>query len=221
MTTAAQRFDVKGLHHFAWKCQDPVRTRWFYEELLGMPLEHIVRATHIPTTGGDPVHYFHMFFRMTDGSYIAFFDLGDDEAALPSPNTAAWVNHIALEVDDEAALVRAREALEGNGFPVVGPLDHGFVKSIYFFDPNGIRMEFTTRTPGGTVEGQQCHTPEDAAVEFDRWVGERSRAREFAQTWELHPVWVNGAKPPPARPAPGEPVMSGGDPGKPKEVART
>ena len=39
----------------------------------------------------------HIFFRMADGSYVAFFDLGDDTAAEPSPNTPAWANQIALE----------------------------------------------------------------------------------------------------------------------------
>ncbi|MSQ70215.1 MAG: VOC family protein [Betaproteobacteria bacterium] len=180
---------MNGLHHYAYKCKDPLATRHFYEEVLGMPLEHIVRASHTPSTGGDPVHFFHMFFRMMDGSYIAFFDLGDDEASEPSPNTAAWINHIALEVADEAALKRAREALESNGFPVVGPLNHGFVKSIYFFDPNGIRMEFTIRTPGGEVPGQSYGGEKTAAAEFDKWIKERSRAKEFAKTWELHPVY--------------------------------
>ncbi len=190
MTARPQHtFDVKGLHHFAYKCQDPVRTRWFYEDLLGMPLEHTVRATHKPSTGGEPVHFLHMFFRMTDGSYIAFFDLGDDEASQPSPNTAAWINHIALEVADEAALVRARHTLEANGFPVVGPLNHGFVKSIYFFDPNGIRMEFTIRTPGEHVPGDGHKSDASASAEFDLWIKERSRAKEFAQTWDLHPVY--------------------------------
>ena len=188
MNTGAS-FDVMGLHHFAWKCKDPVKTSWFYEELLGMPLEHTVRATHRPTTGGEPVHFLHMFFRMTHGGYIAFFDLGDDEAALPSPNTAAWVNHIALEVADEAALVAARDRLEANGHPVVGPLNHGFVKSIYFFDPNGIRMEFTIRTPEVSLAGDGHKSDADARAEFDLWLQERKRAPEFAKSWQLHPVY--------------------------------
>jgi catechol 2,3-dioxygenase-like lactoylglutathione lyase family enzyme len=176
-------FDVKGLHHFAYKCKDPVETRRFYEHMLGMPLEHIVRATHVPSTGGEPVHYFHMFFRMHDGSYIAFFDLGDDEASAPSPNTAPWINHLALEVADETALGEAKAHLERHGIPVVGPLDHDFIKSIYFFDPNGIRMEFTTRVAGGghRVYGETA----SPAEEFDRWLVERSHAKEFAASWQI------------------------------------
>lgn len=174
---------VKGLHHFAYKCKDPVVTRRFYEELLGMPLEHIVRATHVPTTGGDVVHYFHMFFRMGDGSYIAFFDLGDDEAAAPSPNTAPWVNHIALELATLPELDAMKAKLEAWGHPVVGPLNHDFIHSIYFFDPNGIRMEFSVRTPDtGTKVYGETLTPDQ---EFQKWLAERHRAKEFAETWKI------------------------------------
>ena len=177
-------FALKGLHHYAYKCADPLKTRHFYETVLGLPLVHTIRATALPSTGGEPTHYFHLFFRMKDGSCIAFFDLGDDEKSLPSPNTAAWVNHIAFEVEDMGELLAAKRTLEGEGIEVVGPLDHDFVKSIYFFDPNGIRMEFTIKVPeaeqkGGHVYGA-CGTPEE---EFDKWIAERSRAGEFARTW--------------------------------------
>lgn len=181
---ASGGFALKGLHHYAYKCQDPVKTRHFYEKVLGLRLAHTVRATATPTTGGDPTHYFHLFFEMKDGSYIAFFDLGDDEKSLPSPNTAAWVNHIAFEVADKAELLAAKAALEGEGIEVVGPLNHDFIESIYFFDPNGIRMEFTIRIPEVEQQGSHVYgaagTPEE---EFDKWVVERSRAREFAQSW--------------------------------------
>ena len=89
---------IHGLHHFAWRCRDAEETRRFYEDVLGLPLVHVIRADRVPSTG-ELCPYVHIFFRMHDGSYIAFFDLGDDVAALPSPNTPAWVNHIALRVD--------------------------------------------------------------------------------------------------------------------------
>jgi catechol 2,3-dioxygenase-like lactoylglutathione lyase family enzyme len=180
----ARQFTVNGLHHYAYKCKDPVETRKFYEQVLGMPLEHIVRATHIPSTGGEPVHYFHMFFRMGNGSYIAFFDLGDDQASLPSPNTDLWINHIALEVTDLKELGAVKQRLEAHGVKnIVGPLDHDFIKSIYLFDPNGIRLEFTVRTPESDshVYGETL-TPDE---EFRKWLAERSRSKEFAATWKV------------------------------------
>lgn len=136
---------IKGLHHFAWRCRDAEETRAFYEDLLGLPLAHLIRAENVPSTG-EYCPYVHIFFRMHDGSYIAFFDLGDDVASAPSPNTPAWVNHLALEVESEAALLAAKRRLEAAGVDVLGVTDHHIIKSIYFFDPNGIRLELTTRT---------------------------------------------------------------------------
>ena len=181
----AAGFSVKGLHHYAYKCKDPVATRSFWEDTLGMPLAHVIRATHVPTTGGDPVHYFHMFFRMTDGSYIAFFDLGDDEASIPSPNTGRWINHIALEVNDLSELHAIKRKLEGAGVESVGPLDHDFIQSIYLFDPNGIRLEFTARTDKDSNKVQVYGETGSPDEEFKKWLTERSRAKEFAQTWSI------------------------------------
>src|SRR5690606_11651709 len=78
------------------------------------------------------------------GSCVAFFDLGDNQTAEPSPNTPAWVNHLALRVGSLESLERARARLVEAGVDVIGVTDHGFVRSIYFFDPNGIRVELTT-----------------------------------------------------------------------------
>jgi len=86
----------------------------------------------------------HLFFEMTDGSCVAFFDLGDNVAAEPSPNTPRWVNHLALRVGSQVEVDRAKLRLEQAGVEVLGPVSHdGFVHSIYFFDPNGIRLELT------------------------------------------------------------------------------
>jgi glyoxylase I family protein len=82
---------------------------------------------------------------MTDGSCIAFFDLGDDVASQPSPNTPDWVNHIAFRVDSVAHLEQVKARLEAHGIEVVGVTDHHIFKSIYFFDPNGIRVELSAQ----------------------------------------------------------------------------
>lgn len=136
---------VRGLHHFAWRCRDAEETRAFYEDLLGLPLVHVIRLDHVPSTG-EYCPYVHLFFEMRDGSNIAFFDLGDGVCAEPSANTPAWVNHIALRVDSLAGLEDMKARLQAAGVDVIGPVDHHFVKSIYFFDPNGFRLEFTTPT---------------------------------------------------------------------------
>jgi catechol 2,3-dioxygenase-like lactoylglutathione lyase family enzyme len=136
-------FAIDRLNHFAHRCRDAEETRHFYEDLLGLPLAHIVQSNHVPSTG-EYCPYMHVFFKMRDGSFVAFFDLGDDEAPLPSPNTPSWVNHIALQVPDEQHLLAAKARLENAGVEVLGVTDHKIIHSIYFFDPNGLRVELTT-----------------------------------------------------------------------------
>lgn len=141
----AVNFSIKGLHHFAWRCRDAEETRAFYEDVLGLPLVHVIKCDHVPSTG-EYCPYVHIFFQMADGSHMAFFDLGDDENSLPSSNTPAWVNHIALEVGSLEEVEQAKKHLEHAGVEVIGITDHGIIKSIYFFDPNGFRVELTVPT---------------------------------------------------------------------------
>lgn len=136
---------IHGLHHFAYRCRDAEETRVFYEDLLGLPLAHIIRTEKVPSTG-EYCPYVHIFFEMTDGSYLAFFDLGDNVKPEPSANTPSWVNHIALRVDDVAKLEQMKRRLAEVGIEVLGITDHEIIQSIYFFDPNGIRLELTTET---------------------------------------------------------------------------
>lgn len=135
--------EIERLNHFAWRCRDAEETRAFYEDLLGLPLAHVIRADHVPSTG-EYCPYTHIFFKMADGSFVAFFDLGDDVAAEPSPNTPSWVNHIALQVPDRGHLLAAKARLEAAGVEVLGITDHHIIESIYMFDPNGLRVELTT-----------------------------------------------------------------------------
>ena len=145
---------VHGLHHFAWRCRDAEQTRRFYEDLLGWPLVHVIRKDPVPSTG-EYCPYVHIFFRLADGSHIAFFDLGDGQAAAPSPNTPAWVNHVAFRVASRDDLLAMLERLVAAGVDVIGPVDHdGYIHSIYFFDPNGLRLELTTEVaPAAMVDG--------------------------------------------------------------------
>lgn len=136
---------ILGLHHIAYRCRDAEETRHFYEDILGLPLAAVVHHDRVPST--QEFHpYYHIFFEMGDGSYVAFFDLLDGKASAPDPETPAWVNHLALEVANEEALKEAREKLIANGVEVLGIVDHKWLQSIYFFDPNGIRVELSCRS---------------------------------------------------------------------------
>jgi catechol 2,3-dioxygenase-like lactoylglutathione lyase family enzyme len=164
---------VSRLHHFAYRCRDAEETRAFYEDLLGMKLAIFLRLPHYEQTGDRPP-FTHHFFEMADGSYIAFFDLADDEISTYDPDTPDWVNHLALEVDSLDTLVAYKTRLEAAGVKVKGPKDHHFVTSIYFYDPNGIRLELTTRThDAGFLEMEAEH----AHAQLNAWTAERKQAR--------------------------------------------
>ncbi len=162
---------IHGLHHFAWRCRDAEETRHFYEDLLGLPLVHVIRSDNVPSTG-EYCPYVHIFFQMRDGSYMAFFDLGDDVAAAPSPNTPAWVNHIALRVGSVAEVEQAMARLQAAGVEVIGVTDHHIIKSIYFFDPNGLRVELTTPT---VPDDHMQAVARTAHGELARWVVEKEK----------------------------------------------
>ena len=136
---------LRKLHHVAYRCRDAGETADFYTKLLGLRLAHIIVQDRVPSTQAYSPHA-HIFFEMADGSYIAFFELAAAPPAQRDPNTPDWVQHLALEIDDEAELLASRQRLIAAGIDVVGPTDHGFCKSIYFFDPSGHRMELTART---------------------------------------------------------------------------
>ena len=137
--------DIRGLYHFAYPCRDAEETRAFYEDLLGLPLAHCMLVDAVPSTG-EAGPYAHIFFRMQDGSYIAFFDLGRGEMPEPSPNVPRWVEHFAMETYSVERVLEYKARLEAAGIVVTPLVDHEFVQSIYFFDPNGLRLEITART---------------------------------------------------------------------------
>ena len=164
--------DVQRLHHWAIRCRDAEETRHFYEDILGLPLAHVIKLDNVPSTG-EFCPYVHIFFQMKDGSYMAFFDLGDDQAPDPSPNTPAWVNHIALHMDSVEEVEQAKARLEANGVDVLGVTDHKFIQSIYFFDPNGYRLELTHEMAAEHAD-YIAEKKSIARSELDEWSEEKA-----------------------------------------------
>jgi catechol 2,3-dioxygenase-like lactoylglutathione lyase family enzyme len=132
---------IKGLHHNAYRCRDSEETRAFYEDFLGLPLAHALEINETKT--GRRTHVLHIFFQMGDGSFLAFFDAPDMPFEFKAQHD--FDLHIALEVtleEQEAMLAKGR----AEGREIRGPIDHGFIRSIYFRDPNGYVIELTTPT---------------------------------------------------------------------------
>jgi catechol 2,3-dioxygenase-like lactoylglutathione lyase family enzyme len=135
----------KGVHHIAYRCRDAEQTRWFYEDLLGLPFSMALVDEVVPGLG-DKAPFMHLFFDLGGGSYIAFFDQPCTAQPEQFARAHSFDRHIALEVADEQTLLECQKRINSHGVSCLGPVDHGFVKSVYMYDPNGLQVELTTRT---------------------------------------------------------------------------
>lgn len=135
------------LSHAAWVTHDVEATADFYMRVMGMELASTILGASVPSTGDD-FPYFHIFFRMADGSTIAFFEApGLPERSTVSHPAYEIFDHIALQAKNHEEVDRWYGWLVENDIDVIGPTDHnGLIYSIYFHDPNGIRLEITTPT---------------------------------------------------------------------------
>ena len=133
---------LKKLHHNAYRCRDSEQTRRFYEGFLGLPLAHTLEIDE--TKSGRKTQTLHTFYELDDGSYLAFFEAPDMPFEFKQQQD--FDLHIALEVEEpdlHAMLARGREA----GIDTRCPSEHGFIRSIYFRDPNGYVIELTSKLP--------------------------------------------------------------------------
>ncbi|AKH19463.1 VOC family protein [Sedimenticola thiotaurini] len=137
--------EIKQIHHVAYRCKDAKETVEFYTKNLNMDFLLAISEDKVPSTK-EPDPYMHLFLDAGMGNILAFFEVPNSPPMGKDPNTPDWVQHIAFQVEDEAALLEAKAQLEANGVAVVGPTNHEIIKSIYFFDPNGHRLELTTVT---------------------------------------------------------------------------
>jgi catechol 2,3-dioxygenase-like lactoylglutathione lyase family enzyme len=133
---------IRGLHHNAYRCLDSERTRQFYEDFLGLPLAGAFRLEE--TKSGRRTDVLHTFYRLGDGSFLAFFEAPDMPfAAQPRHD---FDLHIALEVD-EATLAAMLERGRTRDVETRGISEHGMLRSIYLRDPDGYVIELTAKTP--------------------------------------------------------------------------
>ncbi len=153
-----KEFELRGVNHLALVCRDMKRTVDFYSGLLGMPL---VKTIDLPDGRGQ-----HFFFDVGNGDSLAFFWFPDAPEAAPgiaSPEPSGRdlrtahgsMNHVAFDVPPEK-LDEYRDRVKARGIRVTPVVNHDdspsqtspevdettFVRSIYFFDPDGILLEF-------------------------------------------------------------------------------
>jgi catechol 2,3-dioxygenase-like lactoylglutathione lyase family enzyme len=137
--------DIKRIHHVAYRCNNAKETVEFYQQVMGMDFQLAIAEDSVPSTKA-PDPYMHVFLDAGMGNVLAFFEIPNSPPMQADPNTPDWVQHIAFEVEDMDALLAAKASAEAAGLDVIGPTDHGIFKSIYFFDPNGHRLELATNT---------------------------------------------------------------------------
>jgi catechol 2,3-dioxygenase-like lactoylglutathione lyase family enzyme len=160
---------IKGLHHNAYRCRDSEETRAFYEGFLGLPLAATLRIGETKT--GRTTETLHTFYRLDDGSFLAFFEAPDMPFEFKVQHD--YDLHVALEVEPEK-LAPMLEKGKQAGIPARGISDHDFIQSIYFQDPNGYIIELTAKQPHHDV----AVDPEQngARERLERWQADK-RAR--------------------------------------------
>jgi len=136
---------IQRIHHVAYRCKDAKQTVEFYRDLLDMEFLLAIAENEVPSTKA-PDPYMHVFLDAGMGNVLAFFELPNSPEMGRDGNTPAWVQHIALEVESMDELLAFKAKLEAHGLDVLGPTDHTIFKSIYFFDPNGHRIELAVNT---------------------------------------------------------------------------
>lgn len=136
---------IEQIHHVAYRCKDAKETVEWYNKHLNMDFILAIAEDEVPSTKeADP--YMHVFLDAGNGNILAFFELPTRPEMGRDENTPEWVQHLALQVDSVDTLVETKQRLEAAGIDVVGVTDHTIFKSIYFFDPNGHRIELAANT---------------------------------------------------------------------------
>ncbi|MCE2910160.1 MAG: VOC family protein [Burkholderiaceae bacterium] len=170
---------IERIHHVAYRCHDAKATVEWYRQHLGMDFVLAIAEDRVPSTHA-PDPYMHVFLDAGGGNILAFFELPNSPAMGRDGNTPEWVQHIAFKVGSLQELQATRQRLLAAGIEVVGPTDHTLFQSIYFFDPNGHRIELAADTA----------TPEmNARLDAVKWamLEEWSRTKRAPR----HAAWMH------------------------------
>lgn len=160
---------IEKLHHNAYRCRDSEQTRKFYEEFLGLALVEALEINE--TKSGRKTQTLHTFYRLDDGSHLAFFEAPDMPFEFKAQHD--YDLHIALEVNAEV-LPRMLAKGKAQGIDTRGVSDHKFIHSIYFRDPNGYVIELCAKLAGH--DKAMDPTMNGARTKLDRWTGAKLQA---------------------------------------------
>ena len=170
---------IQRIHHVAYRCKDAKQTVEWYGKHLGMDFVLAIAEDQVPSTH-EPDPYMHVFLDAGNGNILAFFEIPKSPAMGRDEATPAWVQHLAFKIGSLEELETAKARLEAGGVEVIGITDHTIFKSIYFFDPNGHRLELVADTA----------TPEmNAKLDAVKW----EMLNEWAKTRRApkHAAWMH------------------------------
>ena len=158
---------IQRIHHVAYRCINAKETVAFYQQALGMDFKLAIAEDKVPSTQA-PDPYMHVFLDAGNGNVLAFFELPNSPIMGRDSNTPDWVQHIAFELENLDALMSAKASLQAAGVDVLGPVDHTIFQSIYFFDPNGHRLELAANTAKPGMLDELHRVAPDMLEEWDR-----------------------------------------------------
>jgi glyoxylase I family protein len=157
------------LHHNAYVARDLEETRTFYEDVIGLPL--VATWCEVDELFGAERVYCHLFFALADGGALAFFKFAkpEDQALFGPAIPSSPFHHIALNVDQETQQgIERRIKAAGFKEPQTYVLEHGYCRSVYITDPNGLTVEFTLDHPNAeTINHTRSVT---AHQDLKRWL---------------------------------------------------
>jgi catechol 2,3-dioxygenase-like lactoylglutathione lyase family enzyme len=153
-----------GVHHLALNTEDMKMTVDFYTGVLGMRLVHAMKVppglgTGAGNRGNPPFEEVrHYFFDMGRDGLLAFFEMPKGKKQQGDRNALGAMQHVSFAVSPKSQ-ARIRERLDAHQVPYDGPLEIlPGIFSIYVFDPNDIRLEFSCQPSNG--EGEPCIVPQ-------------------------------------------------------------
>jgi catechol 2,3-dioxygenase-like lactoylglutathione lyase family enzyme len=157
------------LHHTAYVTRDMEATRKFYEDVIGLPL--MSTFCESDELFGAVRTYMHTFFGLADGSALAFFQFADpaDQELFGPKMPFSPFHHIALNVDKATQdAIEARLKASGYKEPEHFILEHGYCRSVYATDPNGMIVEFCNDDAAAVKDQEKWR--EKAHAELRRWL---------------------------------------------------
>jgi catechol 2,3-dioxygenase-like lactoylglutathione lyase family enzyme len=173
----------RGVHHLALNTDDMKMTLDFYVGVLGMPLVHALKVppglgTGAGNRGNPPFENLRHYFLDAGGdSLVAFFEIPKGAKPKADRDAIGTMQHVSFAVSEER-FVDITGRLQAKGIDYLGPIDVGAeTYSIYFFDPNGIRLEFS-------------HQKEADPKVVERWRQTKAEALAELRTLTPDPAWL-------------------------------